>query len=177
MTHRKRRPLAALTPVIAVVLISGCGSTAPAGSGTSDPAAANHAKAVKFSECMRANGVSNFPDPDASGNLTIDQVANGSKIDTTSPAWKHAISACKSLEPSGFTGSKRSAQQQSVARQFARCIRQNGVPDFPDPSPDGPLIDTNRIPSAATAAGISALKAAMQKCGPTYAAELGVRSQ
>ena len=60
MTHRKRRPLAALTPVIAVALISGCGSTAPIGSGSSDPAASNHAKAVKFSECMRANGVSNF---------------------------------------------------------------------------------------------------------------------
>jgi hypothetical protein len=177
MTHRKRRPLAALTPVIAVALISGCGSTAPIGSGSSDPTAANHAKAVKFSECMRANGVSNFPDPDASGNLTIDQVANGSQIDTSSPAWQQAISACKSLEPSGFTGSKRTAQQQSAARQFAQCIRQNGVPDFPDPTPNGPLVDTNRIPSAATSAGMSALHTAMHKCGAIYGGELGVRSQ
>jgi hypothetical protein len=177
MTHRKRRRLAALAPVIAVAVISGCGSTAPTGSGGSDPTAANHAKAVKFSECMRANGVSNFPDPGASGDLTIDQVANGSKFDTSSPAWQHAIGACKSLEPSGFTGSKRSAQQQSAARQFAQCIRHNGVPDFPDPTPNGPLVDTNRIPSAGTGAGMSALHAAMHKCGAIYGAELGLRSR
>src|SRR5579875_3096072 len=29
-------------------------------------------QAVKFAECMRANGVKAFPDPDASGQLTID---------------------------------------------------------------------------------------------------------
>ncbi len=176
MIHSQRRPLAALIPLVAVAVISGCGSTAPTGS-SSDPSAANHAKAVKFSECMRANGVGNFPDPDASGNLTIDQVANGSKLDTSSPAWQQAIGACKSLEPSGFTGSKRSAQQQSAARQFAQCIRQNGVPDFPDPTPNGPLVDTNRIPSAGTGAGMSALHTAMHKCGAIYGAELGVRSQ
>lgn len=177
MTYRKPRPLAALVPVIVVVLISGCGSMADTGSGSSDATAANHTKAVKFSECMRANGVSNFPDPDSSGNLTIDQVANGSKLDTNSPAFQQAISACKSLEPSGFTGSKRSAKQQSAARQFAQCVRHSGVPDFPDPAPNGPLVDTNRIPSAATDAGMSALHAAMHKCGAIYGAELGVRSQ
>ena len=29
---------------------------------------------MKFSECMRENGVKEFPDPDASGELTIDGV-------------------------------------------------------------------------------------------------------
>jgi hypothetical protein len=38
------------------------------------------------------------------------------------------------------------------------------VPDFPDPTPNGPLVDTNRIPSAATPAGMSALNAAMHTC-------------
>ena len=46
-------------------------------------------------------------------------------------------------------GSKRSPQQQQAALKFAQCIRANGVPDFPDPTPNGPLVDTNRIPSAA----------------------------
>jgi hypothetical protein len=36
---------------------------------------------VKLAECMRENGVSEFPDPDASGNLTIDGVLNGSSPD------------------------------------------------------------------------------------------------
>jgi hypothetical protein len=39
------------------------------------------------------------------------------------------------------------------------------VPDFPDPADGQPLVDTNRIPSAATSRGMSILNAAMQKCG------------
>ena len=105
---------------------------------------------MKFAECMRSNGVSEFPDPSASGKLTIDAIANGSSLDTSTPAFTQAISACKDLEPAGFTGSKRSSQQQAAALKFAQCIRDNGVKDFPDPVNGQPLVDTNRIPSAAT---------------------------
>ena len=105
---------------------------------------------MKFAECMRSNGVSEFPDPGASGKFTIDGIANGSSLDTNTPAFTQAISACKNLEPAGFTGSKRSTQQQQAALKFAQCIRDNGVTDFPDPTANRPLVDTNRIPSAAT---------------------------
>ena len=125
---------------------------------------------MKFAACMRRNGVRQFPDPSASGRLTIDAVANGSSLDTSTPAFNQAISACKSLEPAGFTGTKRSSQQQQAALKFAQCIRNNGVPDFPDPIPNGPLVDTNRIPSTANPGGMSALNAAMQKCGDVAAA-------
>ena len=127
-------------------------------------------KAVKFAACMRKNGVPQFPDPNASGNLTIDAVANGSGLDTSSPAFEQAMSACKTLEPAGFTGSKRSSQQQSAGLKFAACVRGHGVPDFPDPLPNGPLVDTNRIPSAAQPGGMSNLHAAMQKCRDSAAA-------
>jgi hypothetical protein len=141
-------------------------ATAPAGNGSggASNAAATRQQAVKFAECMRANGVKQFPDPDASGQLTIDAIANGSSLDTNSAAFKQAISACKDLEPAGFTGAKRSPEQQKVALKFAQCIRDNGVKDFPDPAPDAPLIDTNRIPSANRNGGMSMLHAAMQKC-------------
>ena len=169
---RRRRPLAALAPIALVALISGCGSSAPAetGTGGGNATAANAQTAVKFAECMRKNGVSQFPDPNASGKLTIDAVANGSGLNTSTPAFKQAISACKSLEPAGFTGPKRSSQQQQAALRFAQCIRVNGVPDFPDPTPNGPLVDTNRIPSSAQPGGMSSLRAAMQKCGDVAAA-------
>ena len=160
---RKRRRLAALALIaVMVTSISACGSTAPAGNDNNT--AANAQKAVKFAECMRSNGVSEFPDPDASGKLTIDAVANGSSLNTNTPAFKQAISACKNLEPAGFMGSKRSPQQQQAALEFAQCIRANGVKDFPDPTPNGPLLDTGRIPSAAEPGGMSILHAAMQKC-------------
>jgi len=170
-------PLAALA--ILALIVAGCGNgSAGTGNGTAtsggNSTASIHEKAVKFAECMRANGVSAFPDPDASGELTIDAVANGSSVDTSSAAFERDISACKDLEPPGFTGHNRSPEQQKVALEFAQCMRDNGVPDFPDPTPNGPLVDTNRIPSAATAGGMSILNAAMQKCRQ-YASAAGVR--
>jgi hypothetical protein len=154
------------------LLSAGCSNaTAETGTGSN---ATNREQAVKFADCMRKNGVREFPDPDASGDLTIDGIANGSSLDTSTPAFKQAISACRDLEPPGFTGAKRSPEQQQAALKFAQCIRDNGVKDFPDPTPDGPLIDTNRIPSAASNGGMSILNAAMQKCRD-LAASAGVQ--
>lgn len=122
---------------------------------------------------MRSHGVSNFPDPGPSGQFTIDAIANGSGLDINSPTFQQAFGACQALEPPGFTGTTRSAQQQDAALKFAQCVRANGVADFPDPTADGPLIDTNRIPSAHTPGGRSALQAAMQKCS-SFSAAAGV---
>ena len=166
---RRLRPLAALAMI--AVIVAGCGSGS-GGTGNNSTAIAR-AKAVKFAECMRTNGVSGFPDPNASGQLTIDAVANGSSVDTNSAAFKQAMSACKDLEPPGFTGPKVTPKLRTARLAFAQCVRDHGVPDFPDPTPNGPLIDTRRIPSANTPAGMSALHAAMQKCG-NFATAAGV---
>jgi hypothetical protein len=191
------RTLRSLAAAALIALISvGC-SNAPAGTGTGSSAgkatgapasigadtspdssggggsASPRQAAVKFAECMRKNGVKAFPDPDASGVLTIDGIVNGSSLDTNSAAWKKAINACRDLEPAGFTGHKRNAQQQANALKFADCIRHNGVKDFPDPDPDGPLVDTNRIPSSALNGGMSILNAAMRTCGDLVAAAMG----
>ena len=159
------RSLAAFAMV--ALLSAGCSNAAvrtdtSSSGGTTN--ATNRDQAVKFAECMRKNGVREFPDPDASGDLTIDRIANGSSVDTNSAAFKQAISACKDLQPPGFTGGKRSPEQQQAALKFAQCIRDNGVKDFPDPTADGPLIDTTRIPSSGTQGGMNILHAAMQKC-------------
>jgi hypothetical protein len=58
-----------------------------------------------------------------------------------------------------------SAEEQEVRLEFAQCMRDNGVEDFPDPAEDEPLVDTTRIPSSATEGGMSILNAAMQTCG------------
>jgi hypothetical protein len=152
------------------------GSTATA-SGGGKKKVTNREKAMKFSACMRDNGVSEFPDPDASGGLTIDGVVNGSSLDPDTPAFKKAIGACKDLEPSGFTGRTRSDPQQKSALEFAQCMRDNGVKDFPDPTKDGPLIDTTRIPSAAGrgARNIPGFQAAVETCRDALAGALGRR--
>jgi hypothetical protein len=132
------------------------------------------AKAMQFAECMRENGVSAFPDPNASGELTIDGIANGSSLDTSTAAFKKAIGACRDLEPGGFMGHKRTAQQQRNGLEFAQCMRDSGVKDFPDPANDGPLIDTTRIPSAAGrgAHSIPGFQAAVEKCRDALAGAL-----
>jgi len=168
---KKLRPLAAL----AIVALIGAGCSSGSSAGTTAKKATARDKAATFSACMRKNGVSEFPDPDASGELTIDAVANGSSVDTSSAAFKHAIGACKHLQPPGFTGHRRSAQDQKPALEFAQCIREHGVKDFPDPTPDAPLVDTNRIPSAATSNGMSILNAAMHTCGEVLGHALGIR--
>jgi hypothetical protein len=122
---------------------------------------------------MRTHGVRAFPDPAPSGAFTVDGIVNGSSLNPNSAAWTNAITACRSLEPPGFTGSKPTPAQQKVRLEFAQCVRDNGVRDFPDPTPDGPLVDTNRIPSAGTPSGMSLLNAAMHRCSG-YAAKLGI---
>lgn len=177
--NRKLWALAALA--IVALVGAGCSSASSenGGSGGTPNKATNRDKGVKFAECMRDNGVKDFPDPDASGELTVDGIANGSSVDTNGAAWQSAIGACKDLQPSGFTGHKRSAEQQTYALKFAQCIRENGVSDFPDPAPDAPLVDTRRIPSAAGkgAQGIPELNAAMQTCGVVFADKLGLKGQ
>src|SRR5690349_21658592 len=101
------RTLRSLAALASIALIStGCWN-APAetgtGSGGGNTTPAPHTQAVKFAECMRNNGVREFPDPDASGEFTIDEIANGSSVDTSTAAFQQAISACKDLEPPGFT--------------------------------------------------------------------------
>jgi hypothetical protein len=159
---------------------SNTAATAPAqtGIGTGGGSdATNRDQAAKFAECMRKNGVREFPDPDASGDLTIDRIANGSSLDTSTAAFKQAISACRDLEPPGFTGGKRSPEQQQAALKFAQCFRDNGVKDFPDPTPDGPLVDTSRMPGSPGARSIPGFQAAMEKCSAIYSGELGLKGQ
>jgi hypothetical protein len=163
------RPLAAL----AMVALIGAGCSGNGSSGGSKNAT-NRDKAMKFAECVRENGISAFPDPNASGELTIDGIANRSSLDTNTAAFKKAIGACRDLQPGGFMGHKRSAQEERNGLEFAACVRDNGVKDFPDPTKDGPLIDTSRIPSAAGrgARSIPGFQAAVEKCRDALAGAL-----
>jgi hypothetical protein len=172
----RRTPQSLGVLALLALLSAGCGSNAPSETGTAGASTARQ-KGMKFADCMRDNGVSAFPDPDASGELTIDAVANDSSLDTNTAAFKKAIRACKDLQPPGFIGQKRSASTQESALAFAQCMRDEGVRDFPDPTPNSPLIDTNRIPSAAGrgARSIPGFTAATDKCGAKYSRELGLK--
>jgi hypothetical protein len=159
MTRRRLRPLAALAMV--ALTGAGCGSGAPSETGTAPAgntrSATDQDKGVKFAECLREHGVSDFPDPDAKGEFQYG-------VSVSPAVWRRATTACKDLQPPGSLSSKRTLKQQSASLRFAQCVRGNGVKDFPDPANGEPLIDTTHIPSSNRPGGMTILDAAIQKC-------------
>ncbi|GAA4063714.1 hypothetical protein [Actinomadura miaoliensis] len=57
----------------------------------------DRAKVLEYAKCMRANGLKNFPDPDAAGALQM----NGDLVDPASPKFQKAQQKCGSLMPGG----------------------------------------------------------------------------
>lgn len=170
-THPHRHPRALLALGAVLLSLAGCGggdggaSTAgDGGAGGGSAAASTQAQAVRFAQCVRGHGVPDFPDPDASGRLTIDAVANDAGVDVQSATFEQAVRACRDLEPAGFTGGKRTPKQQTATLRFAACIRAHGVTDFPDPAEGQAPVDTRRIPSANRPGGMDVLNAAMKQC-------------
>jgi hypothetical protein len=85
-------------------------ATGGPGSAKIDPA-----QAAKFSKCMRAHGVSDFPDPGASGRLVVggNSASDGpppGDLNPDSPVLQKAQKACGGLLPGGSltaTGGKK----------------------------------------------------------------------
>jgi hypothetical protein len=83
---------------------------------------------------MRANGVSNFPDPNpgSGGGFQIPAGTN-----PAAPAFKAAQAKCQKLmggaPPGPGSTTHPSAQTMGMLRKIAVCMRAHGVPQFPDP--------------------------------------------
>ena len=172
---RRRGPLAALAVAALIAAGAGCsngsnsdGAKNNDGANNNDAAEASadsQEQAVKFAECMRENGVSDFPDPNAEG-------ASEYGVSVTPAVFTAAAHACKDLKPPGALSSERTPDQQSAALEFAQCVRENGVPDFPDPVDGAPLIDTTAIPGPDTPEFMTILNAATEKCGDLVEASM-----
>ena len=118
----------AVTPLLALAACSP-GSTGSARSGASDPRDAGRA----FAQCMRDNGLANYPDPDPSGRSGAGHEA----FDRDDPKVKAATEKCRNLLPGGGEHKVQGPEGIKQLVAFARCMRDNGVPDFPDPDAAG----------------------------------------
>jgi hypothetical protein len=123
------------------VLAVGCGGSSREGvaqAGTTDTTTSTGAdsqsgssepSATAYAACMRSHGVPNFPDPDAEGNLPSLDLEH-------TPAVEAARDACESLRP---PRRELSPAEQTEARRlqlaYSKCMRENGVPNFPDRKP------------------------------------------
>jgi len=138
------RPIALAALALVALIGAGCGSKDTAhtsATATAGPKKASaREKAVRFAECIRAHGVADFPDPNAKNEFEYG-------VSVTPAVWKRATTACKDLQPPGTLSGKRTRKEQSGALEFAQCMRDNGVKDFPDPANGDPLVDTTKIPS------------------------------
>jgi hypothetical protein len=121
----------------AVLLVAGCGGDdSPAESGAaSGSSASSDDPAARFAQCMRENGVPDFPDPQ-NGRLTL-RGGPGSGLDPNSPEFQQAQQACRDLMPQGGQVAGQDDELQARMLEYAKCMRENGVPDFPDPQFSG----------------------------------------
>jgi len=81
---------------------------------------------------MRSHGIANFPDPDSNG--LIPKLSAGSGIDTNSPTFQAAQTACYKYTPGATMTSPERNQREIDLLRFAQCMRSHGLPNFPDPT-------------------------------------------
>ncbi|MFV2103374.1 hypothetical protein [Micromonospora sp. LOL_024] len=90
-------------------------------------------------KCLRKEGF-DLPDPDAKGSVDIDLGVLG--VSKTDPKWKAALTKCMDFllpvpEELEEKVPPATAEQVAHRREYAKCMRANGMPDWPDPGPDG----------------------------------------
>lgn len=135
---------ALLTLLLPLLVLVGCAATspegvasaggpatgaAPAGTGP-EPSGDNDERGRQFAQCMRDHGV-DMADP-VDGRIEVHGTpGDEAKLD-------EAQEACEQYAPGG--GEKPDAAAVEQLRLFAQCMRDHGLPGFPDPQPDGGLL-------------------------------------
>jgi hypothetical protein len=168
----KSRLAAAPAALVCVLLVAACGSSgaAPSAAGGTGTNASNP-QALTASQCMRAHGIKDFPDPvkgpggsglsvaasPGSATITVDG------IPFSGPAFAAAAKTCK-FGPGANGHSKLSAAQRRGMLENAECMRKHGVPNFPDPT-FGPRGGVKGAGSAGINVNAPAFIKANQECG------------
>lgn len=145
-TQRRKRTVLSRPAVgpLVIMLFVVAGSLAACGgspsNGVTSPRSAAHTKAadaLRYSRCMRSNGVINYPEPTSNG---LPRSLKG--INLNSHTFQKAYSACRKYAPNGKGGPPAPSEAQlRAALAFAQCMRKHGFPQFPDPlgtAPDRP---------------------------------------
>jgi hypothetical protein len=139
--------LALLLALIALVVAAAACGGSSGGAGVAQsgsPASASQTSSshgstkkgpLAFSQCMRAHGITNFPDPGRNGAIQVQGGPSGG-LDPNSSQFQAAQQACQSLIGGKNTGPLR-GQHRDEALRFSRCMRAHGIKDFPDPSSQG----------------------------------------
>jgi len=124
--------------------------SARSGSSSSSSSGSPAEQALAFARCMRSHGVTQFPDPNSSGNFP----PSAKEISLNNPhQFQEARTACSHLLPNGGNGPTPAQWQQILGTMldFAHCMQHHGAPDWPDPSYDShgrPVFNINIDPNS-----------------------------
>jgi len=127
--------LASGVMLVAAIMLVGCGSGGSAG-GTAAARAGSTStpddETMAIVTCYRTHGDPSFPDPvyDPSDGRWHFAVSPGSAPASTQRACQHRFPSNNASPP------VPQARFQQLVR-LAECLRQHGVPNWPDPDPDG----------------------------------------
>lgn len=150
LTRRTTRPALA---VLLFAALAACQSGSPTASPSTTPSAATDQQILaigrEYSQCVRDHGVPNFPDMVlGGGQLSIPDNASADAAGEALRANTAARDACQPilarLPAAAQKNPPLTEQDRQNMLKFAQCMRQNGVPEWPDPRPDGifPLLGT-----------------------------------
>lgn len=144
-------------PMLLLVALSGCAApddvAAPAPSASVDEVGQLRA----YAKCMRENGV-DMPDPNGDGVISAPALKVGSPESKKAEA---AAEKCRTLLPAGGGAEppKMSPEDLEKMRALSRCMRENGVPSYPDPDPE-----TGAVSLSETGIDGEAMTKAAKKC-------------
>jgi hypothetical protein len=127
--------------------------TAPAAADAQQPPADRQDAALAYAQCVRDHGYAEFPDPTPDGFRFLIDPQNVSRF-------KKAADACRNLAPEGLRDEGVSPETLDALLKLSQCIRENGIPDFPDPDAKG----TFDLSSVSSGPGDARVKAAMAAC-------------
>jgi hypothetical protein len=129
------------------VAIGACGGS------STKPAASSNSQ-LALSQCMRAHGVPNFPDPTVGPGgegMSVNSSPGSSTVTVegipfSGPAFQAAEKTCKFFG-GGSAPPPVSESQKLAELHFAQCMRRHGVPNLPDPQfPTGGGIIRRSVP-------------------------------
>lgn len=112
---------------------------------------------LKWQQCLKDQGL-DVEIGSADGRSTI-KMSPGPNSDPEKD--KAAMEKCKQYAPGGGDMGKADPAMEEAMRKFAKCMRENGVPNFPDPNANGGMMfnkDSGVDPES------DSFKAAQQKC-------------
>lgn len=135
---------------------------ASSGSASSGQSGPTEVQLLKYAECIRSHGVSDFPDPVAApgGGFSF-KVQPDADPRAPTPQFQAAEKACqKDVPPSlaNLTPAKMAAN----ALKYSQCMRSHGEPTFPEPDAQGLIRIVN--PTGVMSPGSPQFQAAEKAC-------------